>query len=151
RYVLYGLGGAGKTQITLKFIEEWTNFTDPLFVDASSTDTIETGLKNIAVTKGTGKSSQDALIWLARENEQWLLLLDNADDPTINLNHWLPKCNHGNIIITTRNHSARIHGAHSEVSNMEELDAVTLLLKSAQCKSSVTNKLLAANIVKVSC
>ena len=24
RYVLYGLGGAGKTQIALKFIEEWT-------------------------------------------------------------------------------------------------------------------------------
>ncbi|KAJ6511119.1 hypothetical protein C8R45DRAFT_1068901 [Mycena sanguinolenta] len=148
RYVLYGLGGAGKTQIALKFIEEWTNFTDPLFVDASSTDTIETGLKNIAVTRGTGNSSQDALIWLARKNEQWLLLMDNADDPTINLNHWLPKCNHGNIIITTRNHSARIHGAHSEVSNMEELDAVTLLLKSAQCESSVTNKLLAAKIVK---
>jgi hypothetical protein len=23
-YVLYGLGGAGKTQISLKFIEEWS-------------------------------------------------------------------------------------------------------------------------------
>ena len=26
RYVLYGLGGAGKTQIALKFIEEWTKW-----------------------------------------------------------------------------------------------------------------------------
>ncbi|KAJ6506694.1 hypothetical protein C8R45DRAFT_1175853 [Mycena sanguinolenta] len=152
RYVLYGLGGAGKTQIALKFIKEWTksSFTDRLLVDASNTDTIETGLRNIAVTKGTGNSSQDALIWLARKNEQWLLLLDNADDPTINLNHWFPRCNHGNIIITTRNHSARIHGAHSEVSNMEELDAVALLLKSALCQSSPTNVQLADEIVKVS-
>ncbi|KAF7333616.1 FabD/lysophospholipase-like protein [Mycena sanguinolenta] len=148
RYVLYGLGGAGKTQIALKFIEDWTKFTDPLFVDASSTNTIETGLTNIAVTNQAGKSSQDGLMWLAREHEDWLLFLDNADDPEINLNKFFPKCNHGNIIITTQNYSARIHGAHSEVSNMEELDAVTLLLKSAQCKTSPTSELLAVEIVK---
>ncbi|KAJ6450519.1 P-loop containing nucleoside triphosphate hydrolase protein, partial [Mycena sanguinolenta] len=150
-YVLYGLGGAGKTQIALKFIEESSYFTDRLFVDASSTDTIETGLKNIAVTKQTGTSSQDALMWLVSKHEEWLLFLDNADDPEINLNQFFPQCSHGNIIITTRNHGAQIHGAHSEVSNMEELDAITLLLKSAQCETSVTNQLLAPQIVKVSC
>ncbi|KAJ6450488.1 hypothetical protein C8R45DRAFT_761245, partial [Mycena sanguinolenta] len=129
--VLYGLGGAGKTQIALKFIQESSCFTDRFLVDASNTDTIETSLKNVAATKQAGKSSQDVLNWLASEHEEWLLFLDNADDPMINLNHWFPRCNHGNIIITTRNHSARIHGAYSEVSNMEELDAVALLLKSA--------------------
>ncbi|KAF7341945.1 FabD/lysophospholipase-like protein [Mycena sanguinolenta] len=129
-YVLYGLGGAGKTQIALKFIEEWTNFTDQFFIDASNKDTIETGLKNIAVTKETGKASQDALIWLARKREEWLLFLDNADDPTFNLNH------------------VRIHGAHFEVSNMEKSDAVALLLKSAQCETSAPNETLATEIVK---
>ncbi|KAF7333604.1 FabD/lysophospholipase-like protein [Mycena sanguinolenta] len=151
RYVLYGLGGAGKTQIALKFIEDWIEFTDQLFVDASSTNTIENGLTNIAVTNQAGKSSQDGLMWLARKHEEWLLFLDNADDPEINLNKFFPKCNHGNIIITTRNYGARIHGAHSEVSNMEESDAVTLLLKSAQCKISPTSELLAAEIVKAIC
>ncbi|KAJ6511019.1 hypothetical protein C8R45DRAFT_1162418 [Mycena sanguinolenta] len=150
RYVLHGLGGAGKTQSALKFIEEWTklSFTDRLLVDAGSRDNIETGLKNITVTKQAGNSSQDTLTWLASKHEEWLLFLDNADDPTINLNHWFPKCNHGNIIVTTRNHSARIHGAYSEVSNMEELDAVALLLKSALYESSPTNAQLAAEIVK---
>ena len=126
------------------------SFTDQLLVDASNSDTIEAGLKNIAVAKQTGNSWQEALIWLAGKHEDWLLLLDNADDPTINLNQWFPKCNYGNIIITTRNHSARIHGAHSEVSNMEESDAMALLLRSAQCETSATNERLAAEIVKVS-
>ncbi|KAJ6511012.1 hypothetical protein C8R45DRAFT_1068850 [Mycena sanguinolenta] len=96
-YVLYGLGGAGKTQIALKFIQESNCFTDQLLVDASTMDTIEVGLRNIAVTKGTGNTSQDALMWLASKHEEWLLFLDNADDPTTNLNHFFPKCIYGNI------------------------------------------------------
>ncbi|KAF7333242.1 FabD/lysophospholipase-like protein [Mycena sanguinolenta] len=148
RYVLYGLGGAGKTQIALKFIEKWTHFTDRLLVDASNPDTIEAGLKNIAMTKQAGNSSQDALIWLASKPEEWLLFFDNADDPTVNLNQFFPKSNCGNVIITSRNHGARIHGAHSEVSNMEESDAVALLLECAHYETSSTNEPLAAEIVK---
>ncbi|KAJ7711350.1 hypothetical protein B0H16DRAFT_1900648 [Mycena metata] len=49
-YVLYGLGGAGKTQIALKFIEQ-LSFSDVFLVDTSKVDTIETGLKSIAVSK----------------------------------------------------------------------------------------------------
>ncbi|KAJ6511069.1 hypothetical protein C8R45DRAFT_401315 [Mycena sanguinolenta] len=151
RYVLYGLGGAGKTQIALKFIQEWTNFTDQLLVDASNTDTIETGLRNIAVTKKAGNSWQDTLFWLANRHQEWLLFFDNADDPQINLNQFFPKCDHGNIIITSRNPNLRVYGGHSKVSDMEESDAVALLLKSAQCATSATNEALAARVVKVLC
>ncbi|KAF8144885.1 hypothetical protein K438DRAFT_1945281 [Mycena galopus ATCC 62051] len=147
-YVLYGLGGAGKTQIALKFIDGSTSFTDKFFVDMSSTETIETGLRAIAVAKGIGNSSQDALKWLATRDEQWLLFFDNADDPKINPNRCFPKCNHGNIIITTRNPSLRIYGAHSQISDMEESDAIALLLKSAMEENSIPNELLAADIVK---
>ncbi|KAJ6511125.1 P-loop containing nucleoside triphosphate hydrolase protein [Mycena sanguinolenta] len=153
RYVLYGLGGAGKTQIALKFIKEWTksSFTDQLLVDASNTDTIETGLRNIAVTKKAGNSWQDILFWLASRHEEWLLFFDNADDPQINLNQFFPKCGHGNIIITSRNPNLRVYGGHSHVSDMEESDAVALLLKSAQYATSATNETLATEIVKVLC
>ncbi|KAJ7491672.1 hypothetical protein B0H11DRAFT_2007397 [Mycena galericulata] len=64
-YVMYGLGGAGKTQISLKFIEDSSHFKDIFFLDASTTETIETGLKNIATLKSVGNSSQDALTSLA--------------------------------------------------------------------------------------
>ncbi|KAJ7200488.1 hypothetical protein B0H12DRAFT_1225993 [Mycena haematopus] len=147
-YVLYGLGGAGKTQIALKFIEEWTGFTDRLLVDASTTETIGTGLQNIATAKNSGNSLQDALNWLRNNQDNWLLFFDNADDPAINLNQILPKCNHGNIIITSRNPNLRVYGAHSHVSDMEELDAVALLLKSANQDMSPSTKLLALEIVK---
>ncbi|KAJ6488912.1 P-loop containing nucleoside triphosphate hydrolase protein [Mycena sanguinolenta] len=147
-YVLHGLGGAGKTQIALKFIEEWTNFTDCLFVNASTTEAIETALKNIALVKQTG-NSQDALSWLAGKKEDWLLFFDNADNPNINLHHFFPKCNHGNIIITSRNPNLRIYGGHYQVPDMEQSDAVGLLLKSAQQEESPASKLLALDIVKV--
>ncbi|KAJ6459228.1 hypothetical protein C8R45DRAFT_942253 [Mycena sanguinolenta] len=144
-YVLYGLGGAGKTQIVLKFIEESTCFTDQLLLDASTTDTIQTGLRNI-ITAGT--ASQDALTWLAGKHENWLLFFDNADDPNINLNQFFPRCNHGNIIVTSRNPNLRMYGGNSQVSDMEESDAVELLLKSSQQEVSTSNQVLAQDIVK---
>ncbi|KAJ7703728.1 hypothetical protein B0H17DRAFT_1326830 [Mycena rosella] len=44
----------------------------------------------------------------------------------------MPQCNHGNILITSRNPGLRVYAnSHSAVSDMEELDAVNLLLRSA--------------------
>ncbi|KAJ7714264.1 P-loop containing nucleoside triphosphate hydrolase protein [Mycena metata] len=146
-YVLYGLGGAGKTQIALKFIEE-SSFSDVFLVDTSKVETIETGLKSIAVSKSAGDSAQDAMVWLQSNHNQWLVFLDNADDPKINLNNFLPKCNYGNIIITSRNPELRSYGAHTLVSDMEEADATTLLLQRANQGSSEENLQLATEIVK---
>ncbi|KAJ7873460.1 hypothetical protein B0H14DRAFT_3131246 [Mycena olivaceomarginata] len=119
-YVLYGLGGAGKTQITLKFINESSShFSDTFFIDASTIATIDTGLKNIAVGKGSGDSLQDGLLWLASRVEEWLLVFDSTD------------------------------GSHSPVSDMEEEDAVVLLLKSAAQAATTSTMLTATEIVKV--
>ncbi|KAJ7237856.1 P-loop containing nucleoside triphosphate hydrolase protein [Mycena rebaudengoi] len=147
-YVLYGLGGAGKTQITLKFIQESCHFTDPVLVDAGTSETIDMGLRNIAAAKNIGNSSKDALKWLSTNHEEWLLFFDNADDPSINFNKFFPKCNHGNIVITTRNPNLRVYGAHSHVSDMEESDAVVLLLESSALELSDANQLMAAEIVQ---
>ncbi|KAJ7798192.1 P-loop containing nucleoside triphosphate hydrolase protein [Mycena olivaceomarginata] len=148
-YVLYGLGGAGKTQITLKFINESSShFSDTFFIDTSTITTIDTGLKNIAVAKGSGDSLQDGLRWLASRVEEWLLVFDNTDDPSINLNDFIPQCNHGNIIITSRNPGLRVYGSYSPVSDMEEEDAVALLLKSAAQAATTGTMLTATEIVK---
>jgi hypothetical protein len=128
------------------------SFTDNFFLDASTTETIETGLKNIASVKNIGNTSQDALKWLANNQEDWLLFYDNADDPKIDLNRFIPQCNHGNIIITTRNPTLRSYaGAHFAVSDMEESDAVELLLKSAGQDISSAGENIVAEIVKVGC
>ncbi|KAJ6490896.1 hypothetical protein C8R45DRAFT_762869, partial [Mycena sanguinolenta] len=138
--LLHGLGGAGKTQTALKFIEESSCFSDVFLIDTSTRDTIETGLKNIAVT-GAGSSSQDALGWLASKQDDWLLFFDNADDPKINLNSFFPKCRHGNILITSRNPGLCVYaGSHALISDMEVPDAVHLLLTSAAQEFTTNNK-----------
>ncbi|KAJ7139309.1 hypothetical protein C8R44DRAFT_847374 [Mycena epipterygia] len=150
-FVLHGLGGAGKTQIALKFIQESaSNFTDIFFIDSSSLETIDAGLKNIATTKSVGESSQDALQWLRSNQDNWLLFFDNADDPKINLNDSVPQCDHGNILITSRNPGLCVYASsHSPVSDMEEIDAVDLLLRSAAKDTTDHNRTAAGQIVKV--
>jgi hypothetical protein len=107
------------------------------------------GLKTIATTRKIGESSQDALKWFAAKQDHWLLFFDNADDPTIDLNKFLPKSIHGNIVITSRNPGLRGYGQYSQVSDMDETEAVELLLKSASQDTSSANKQITAEIVKV--
>ncbi|KAJ6547953.1 hypothetical protein DFH09DRAFT_1281702 [Mycena vulgaris] len=149
-YLLHGLGGAGKTQIGLKFIEELSaRFSDIFLIDTSTTETIDTGLRNIAATQNAGSTAQDGLNWLSSQSAEWLLFFDNADDPKIDLNNFFPHCKHGNILITSRNPSLRVHaGGYSLVSDMEEPDTVDLLLTSAAQAITPGNKEIAAEIVK---
>ncbi|KAF8179810.1 hypothetical protein K438DRAFT_1603461, partial [Mycena galopus ATCC 62051] len=109
------------------------------------------GLKNIATAKESGESWQDGLGWLLGKCEPWLLFFDNADDPQVDLNNFVPRCNHGNIIITSRNQGLKGYGAHTLVSDMEEPDAIVLLLKSAHYMVSPTNNQLAAALVQELC
>ncbi|KAJ7437953.1 hypothetical protein FB451DRAFT_1378426 [Mycena latifolia] len=149
-FLLHGLGGAGKTLIALKFIEQSVaQFTDIFVIDTSTVATIDAGLKMIATTKSVGDSSKDALQWLRSKQDEWLLLFDNADDPKINLNNYFPQCSHGNIIITSRNPGLCVYaGSHCTVSDMEEEDAADLLLTSAAQDITDYNEDVAAQIVK---
>ncbi|KAJ7734882.1 P-loop containing nucleoside triphosphate hydrolase protein [Mycena metata] len=148
-YVLHGLGGAGKTQIALKFIQESSSsFSDIFFLDASTLDTIDSGFRDMAASKSVGDSAQDALKWLQLKHEGWLFFFDNADDPAIDLNKFFPECDHGNIIITSRNPGLRVYGEHSPVSDIEEADVIVLLLQSAAMEPSEENVEIAAKIVE---
>ncbi|KAJ7860848.1 hypothetical protein B0H14DRAFT_2441929, partial [Mycena olivaceomarginata] len=82
-----------------------------------------------------------------------MLLFDNADDPNINLFLFFPQCTHGNIIITSRNPQLAVHGprSHSKVGNMEETDAIELLLLSAAEDNTVETVERASEIVKELC
>ncbi|KAF7345888.1 FabD/lysophospholipase-like protein [Mycena venus] len=154
-YVLYGLGGSGKTQIALKFLDmmnryQTPRFTKQFFINASSRQTLDTAFKNIALSQRIGDTSEDGLQWLISEIEEWMLLFDNADDPTIDLFPFFPKCTHGNIIITSRNPQLAEHGprSHSRVGDMDETDAIDLLLLKAVKEKSTENTQWALEIVK---
>ncbi|KAJ7887689.1 FabD/lysophospholipase-like protein, partial [Mycena leptocephala] len=154
-YVLHGLGGSGKTQIALKFLDmisrhQAPRFTKQFFINASSLQTLDTALKNIAIAHKIGTSSEDGLLWLISQREEWMLLFDNADDPSIDLFPFFPKCTHGNIIITSRNPQLAVHGprSHSKVGDMNETDAIDLLLLSAVKEKTIESVQSASEIVK---
>jgi hypothetical protein len=101
--------------------------------------------------KCVGESASDATQWLQSKQDPWLLLFDNADDPKINFNDYFPHCSHGNILITSRNPGLCVYaGAHYSVTDMEEVDTIALLLRSAAKDATNHNKEIAADIVKVS-
>ncbi|KAJ7860866.1 hypothetical protein B0H14DRAFT_2506269 [Mycena olivaceomarginata] len=157
-YVLHGLGGSGKTQIALKFLDisnqhPTPRFTKQFFINAGSLQALDTSFKNIAIANKIGNSLQDALLWLITSTEEWMLLFDNADDPNINLFPFFPQCTHGNIIITSRNPQLAVHGpkSHSKVGNMKETDAIDLLLLSAVEDNTVETAERASEVVKELC
>jgi hypothetical protein len=81
-----------------------------------------------------------------------MLFFDNADDHSIDLYQFFPSSAGGNILITSRNPQLSVHapGASHQVSDMEEEDAVQLLLTSASQDVTNENRILATEIVKVS-
>lgn len=127
------------------------SFSDVFYIDASTSQTIDTELKNIALGKDIGDTADDMIIWLARQCEEWLLLFNNADDITLNLVKFFPSCSHGNILITTRNHGSRIYapGFSYNVASMTPDDAKDLLFTiTKEIVTDETDGLLEA-IVKV--
>jgi hypothetical protein len=138
------------------FILLYQRFSEVFFVDASTVETITADLRSIAITKGIGDSENDALNWLARQRKEWLLLFNNADDTMLNLGKYFPRCAHGNILITSRNHEIRQHAkgqrSSCNVSGLTETEAGRLLLDVAGINDDEhadQNEILASTIVKV--
>ena len=127
-----------------------SRFSDVFYVDASTKDTISASLITIALAKGIGESEDDTIGWLSRQREAWMLVLDNADDPTLNLRPYLPSCSHGNILITSRNRETCFYALQfCQVSDMRPADARDLLLKVARLEHTNETEALATAIVKV--
>jgi tetratricopeptide (TPR) repeat protein len=70
-------------------------------------------------------------VWLTNSPEEWLLFLDNADDPSLNILSYVPVGSRGTIIITTRNPeltALETVGSY-EFAGMDHDEASTLLLR----------------------
>ena len=68
--------------------------------------------------------------WLERKgNVNWLLLVDNHDDVTVNISDYLPTSNWGKIIVTSRRPEIRSLGHSLSVTEMEKDVGLALLTK----------------------
>ena len=93
------------------------------------------------------------MVWLESQQERWLLVLNNADDPKLNLQQFFPRCAHGDILISTRNQEMRAHAQTKEsfcrVTGMLPNDALELMLKVSQSEGEVDAVSMAAVLVEV--
>lgn len=152
--VIYGLGGSGKTQFCLKYVEDnkhrytylefvslshlriltiTIRYWGVFWVDASSEKNIETGFSSIGTQAGRGATMTAGIYWLSRCTQPWLLILDNADDPDMDISEYCPTGGNGHILVTTRNPNAVEHATVGQIRfrGMEPHEAISFLLKAA--------------------
>ncbi|QRV77417.1 kinesin light chain [Ceratobasidium sp. AG-Ba] len=99
-----------------------------------------TPLAGFANEKNIGGSHDSALKWLGNQREKWLMIIDNADDPDVDIRRYFPTGDHGSILVTTRikQHAALSRGDDSDhqVASMKQDEAMGLLLKAAKLKET---------------
>ncbi|KAL2024434.1 hypothetical protein VTK56DRAFT_8245 [Thermocarpiscus australiensis] len=137
RFVIYGLGGSGKTELALKYAEEYQqNYWGVFFVDGTSQKTASGSYSEIAKVGGVEPNDKAAKNWLTIQVLPWLLIIDNVDDDEVKLEELLPAGTQGCILITSRNPAHKVYGTvgerHMELLPMEAGEANELLLKAAE-------------------
>jgi tetratricopeptide (TPR) repeat protein len=105
------------------------------WVDASSKTSLERGFIDIAnKCEIQDRTLDGAKLWLANINEEWLCIMDNADDRYIDYATYFPSGHKGSILITTRNQDCSRHSTVGQetLDNLDPEDATTLLLKASE-------------------
>jgi tetratricopeptide (TPR) repeat protein len=143
-----GLGGTGKTQLVLRYIEEHEEDYDAvLWIDVRSEETARSSYERCCRTAGlpieaaTGDvplqgvpAVQAVLSWLRSkgEDKRWLAVVDNADDLSWDVSSVIPKGEAGTVIVTSQDAQvARLLGGRTptvKVDAMEPEEAVCLVL-----------------------
>jgi tetratricopeptide (TPR) repeat protein len=124
------------------------------FVNASAEETLKVDFENIIRSRGAEyrtASHQDTLTWLATKPDDWLMIMDNADDPSFRLRPYIAQSPHGNVIITTRNANQALlapNGSH-HLEGLSTEDAIRLILTASGYKDTEANRALARAIVEV--
>jgi hypothetical protein len=122
--VLHSAGGYGKTTVAVELAKQISERMRVWFVDATSAQSVEEGLREVALRAGAprelvqaawlGQGCAPDLLWAALDGlrDPWLLVFDNADDAQVLADQdqrvssgrgWLrtPKSS-GNVVVTSR-------------------------------------------------
>ena len=142
------VGGSILT-IDIKLIP-YTRFSRTYFVDATSLESLDSAFQSIGADAHL-PTSKSSLHWLSSSKEEWLILFDNADDPSIDLREYIPSCSHGNIIITSRNPGMRKHApqSHYHIGGLDPEEAMTLLLQSSMLSPDNDDQQYATSLLQV--
>ncbi|KAE8440751.1 hypothetical protein EG329_006610 [Mollisiaceae sp. DMI_Dod_QoI] len=157
RFIIYGIGGSGKTEICRKFAQDnkdlsvfclllvqilWANnlwqirYCAVFTIMAKSKESASDSFANIGKITGlsTAATEEQGKEWLTTQTQPWLLIIDNADDPSLDLEKMFPGGGNGHVLVTTRNSNFRKYAnvGHLNLVGLEEEDALQLLLDRAE-------------------
>jgi tetratricopeptide (TPR) repeat protein len=129
---LHGMGGVGKTQLVIEYVYRHLNDYDLVWwIAAEQTSSVLASLAQLAERLGLAiseerqQTARTVLDALASAELNWLLVYDNADDPTA-LEPYVPTTG-GHVILTTRNHEWSRIGEAIEVDVFERFESIELL------------------------
>ncbi|KAI9847786.1 MAG: hypothetical protein M1837_001679 [Sclerophora amabilis] len=143
-FAICGLGGSGKTQTALRFAvrNRFRYRSGVIFFNASSHTTLVADFSRIHDLLNLGSTSDKVgsmKRWLSKkENSDWLLIFDNADDlDSVRISKYIPAASWGHIIITSRDQAA-IGSVGKEgclLERLEAKEAVAVLMEKAGIRS----------------
>jgi tetratricopeptide (TPR) repeat protein/dsDNA-binding SOS-regulon protein len=112
-FTLHGEGGVGKTQTVLKYIaEQQEHHKHILWANADSRDKLSSDFDHLAakliparkISLSPEANREAVKLWL-QNNDDWLLVFDNADKPDVLKEFWPFRAGRGCIIVTSRDSS----------------------------------------------
>lgn len=162
---IQGLGGTGKSQLALHYIEHHKHEYDTVFwIDAGNEDSMRRSF--LEFTRRLILQSEQSFIqqpqssdavsvtfvlkWFEKRvdpNQKWLVVIDNADDVRWGIKNSIPRGLRGTIIITSQDSRAKelIDGPCEaiEVNTMNDAEAESVILKSLELRpDSITDQVL---------
>ncbi|MEH1165131.1 FxSxx-COOH system tetratricopeptide repeat protein [Micromonospora sp. CPCC 205539] len=132
--VVHGLGGVGKTQLAAEYALRFGRDYDLVWwIPADSEDRIRGGLADLGQAMGLGTGGGDAAVRRvldalrrAGPGQHWLIVLDNAGEPTRATRALLPQ-GPGHVLLTTRDQSWGEYATATELTVFERAESVQLL------------------------
>jgi AAA ATPase domain len=166
--VLHGLGGIGKTQLTVAYAKRYKdNYSAVFWLNIKDEDSLKQSFAKVAkhilrehpsaiqLSSVDIKENIDEVIdaikaWLSLPNNtRWLMIYDNYDNPklagntdpaAVDICKYLPESYQGSVIITTRSSEVRI-GHHIRIRKLEDVrDSVKILSNASRREGLLDGK-----------
>src|SRR5467141_2827579 len=166
--VLHGLGGIGKTQLTIAYAKQLKdNYSAVFWLNIKDEDSIKRSISKVAkqifrehpsvsrLSSVDIKENFDEVIdaikaWLSLPNNtRWLMIYDNYENPklprnthpaAVDIRNYLPESYQGSVIITTRSSEVKI-GHRIQIRKLGDMrDSVKILFTASRREGLIDGK-----------